>query len=337
MFKKKLTTLALSACVAFAGAASAADKPVSLRFTSNGPAASPWAQQINQFAADVAAESKGSIKIEPFFGGQLGNEQDTVQQVARGRIDMGAFATGAVALLVPELQVGIIPFLFDSPAQSDCVIDTHMRPVYAELLEKKGVKLVSIGEVGQIDLVGKRPFITPKDVEGIKAVSYTKNQSIMWEALGANSSFVGVPDWSAALQTGLVDTTGSPMALYVPSGLNKVAPVLSVVNLWNTQAIWLINKRAFDGLSKDQQAAMQRALDKQPSSAQRAKIRGLEEALRQAHKKGGGEIVVPTAEQRAQWAAVVSKAWPQMVEAAGGESKRLFDAAIAGKKTCPAG
>ncbi len=335
MNKPILAALA-AACVVFAGPASAADKPTTLRYTSNAPAKSPWAEQINQFAADVAQESQGSIKIEPFFGGQLGNEQDTVQQVARGRIDMGAFATGAVALLVPEMQVSIIPFLYDSPAQSDCVMDNHLRKAFGELLDKKGVKLVSVGEVGQIDLIGKRPFATPKDVAGIKAVSYTKNQSIMWSTLGANSSFVGVPDWSSALQTGLVDTTGSPMALYVPSGLNKVAPVLSVVNMWNTQAIWLVNKGVYERLSKDQQGALDRALAKQPSAAQRAKIRGLEEFLRQAHVKGGGQIVVPTAEQRAQWSTAVSKAWPEMVKAMGGEAQRRFDLALAGKKACPA-
>ncbi|MCP5265742.1 MAG: TRAP transporter substrate-binding protein [Burkholderiaceae bacterium] len=334
MLKSLLTAFA-AASIAVAGTASAADKPVTLRYTSNGPAKSPWADQIRQFVADADAESKGSIKVEPFFGGQLGNEQDTVQQVARGRIDIGAFSTGAVSLLLPELQVAIIPFLFDSPAQSDCVMDNHLRKVFAELLEKKGVKLLSIGEVGQIDLIGKRAFVTPKDVAGIKAVSYTKNQKIMWATLGANSSFVGVPDWSSALQTGLVDTTGSPMALYVPSGLNKVAPVLSVVNMWNTQALVIINKRTFERLSKTQQDAILSAYAKQPSSMQRAKIRGLEEFLRQAHKKGGGQIVVPTAEQRAEWAAAVSKSWPEMVKAMGGEAQRLFDIAIAGKKECP--
>ncbi|MEZ5659322.1 MAG: TRAP transporter substrate-binding protein DctP, partial [Burkholderiaceae bacterium] len=267
---RSLKTLVAAACVALTGASFAADKPVSLRYTSNGPAKSPWAEQINQFAADAAAESGGTVKIEPFFGGQLGNEQDTIQQIARGRIDMGGFSTGSVSLLVPELQVSIIPFLYDSPKQSDCVMDNHLRPLFAELLAKKGLQLLSVGEVGQIDLIGKRPFVTPDDVKGIKAVGYTKNQSIMWEALGASSSFVGVPDWSSALQTGLVDTSGSPMALYVPSGLNKVAPVLSVVNMWNTQALVVMNKRIYDGLPESQRSAIDRAYAKQPSPMQRA-------------------------------------------------------------------
>ena len=53
----------------------------------------------------MTEESGGKLKIASFINAQLGNEQDTVQQVARGRIDMGGFSNGAVALLVPELAL----------------------------------------------------------------------------------------------------------------------------------------------------------------------------------------------------------------------------------------
>lgn len=44
---------------------------------------------VERFAKQVEGESKGELKVVPFFASQLGSEQDTVQQVARGRIDMG--------------------------------------------------------------------------------------------------------------------------------------------------------------------------------------------------------------------------------------------------------
>ena len=51
--------------------------------------------QTERFAKDVDEESKGEMKIQPFLASQLGSEQDTVQQVARGRIDMGGFSAGS--------------------------------------------------------------------------------------------------------------------------------------------------------------------------------------------------------------------------------------------------
>ena len=95
-----------SALLASHGAALAQPKPIELRYTSGAPPkGNPWVMQIERFAKDVDEESKGEIKIAPFFASQLGSEQDTVQQVARGRIDMGGFSAGSAALVVPEIAL----------------------------------------------------------------------------------------------------------------------------------------------------------------------------------------------------------------------------------------
>jgi TRAP-type C4-dicarboxylate transport system substrate-binding protein len=319
---------------AFAPAALAQDKPVSLRLTSNGPPKSPWAVQIERLAAKMAEESQGTVKIEPFFGGQLGNEQDTIQQIARGRIDMGVFAIGAVSLLAPELQLPILPFYFTSVAEQDCVIDRHLAKPIDELLAAKGVKLLGFGEVGGIDLVGKRAFADVRDVKGIKAVSYSKNQAMMWTALGANSTFVGVPEWSSSLQSGLVDAVGAPVSLYVPGGLNKVAPVLTRLQMWNTPALTVINKSVYDRLSDAQRAAFQRTMEAESATKWRAEIRGLEDKLRAAHAAGGGQIVEATPAQRDAWRAAVAPAWPEMVKSMGGQAESLFKTIDTARAAC---
>jgi TRAP-type C4-dicarboxylate transport system substrate-binding protein len=337
--RRSLAVLAAALSVAAAlgaghPAALAQDRPVTLRFSSNAPPKSPWAVQVNRLAEAVAQESKGSLKIEPFFGGQLGNEQDTIQQIARGRIDMGMFAIGAVSLLAPELQLPILPLYFSSLAESDCVMDRHLVKPIGELLAAKGVTLLGVGDVGQIDLAGKKAYPNAQDVKGIKAVTYSKNQSMMWTALGANSTFVGVPEWSSALQSGLVDVAGAPMALYVPGGINKVAPVLTQLNLWSTPALIVINKGIHEKLSAEQQAAFARAMAVENAAKLRGEIRAMEAKLREAHVAGGGQIVTVTAEQREGWRRVVAPAWPEMVKSMGGQAEQLFRTIEAARATC---
>jgi len=333
--------VAVAATLSMAGVLGAAhlpalaqERPVTLRFTSNAPPKSPWAVQINRLAEKVAEESKGTVKIEPFFGGQLGNEQDTIQQIARGRIDMGMFAIGAVSLLAPELQLPILPFYFSSLAESDCVMDRHLVQPIGELLAGKGVTLLGVGDVGQIDLVGKKPYPNPPDVRGIKAVTYSKSQSMMWSALGANSTFVGVPEWSSALQSGLVDVTAAPLALYVPGGINKVAPVLTQLNLWSTPALIVINKGIHEKLSAEQRAAVARAMAVENAAKLRGEIRAMESKLREAHVAGGGQIVAVTAEQRDGWRRAVAPAWPEMVKSMGGQAEQLFKTIETARVSC---
>ena len=100
--QRALAAACLCALGAAALPAAAQPKPLTLRYTTGAPAKTPWVMQLERFAKDVEEESKGSIKIDQFIAAQLGNEQDTAQQVARGRIDMGGFSSGAVALLVPD-------------------------------------------------------------------------------------------------------------------------------------------------------------------------------------------------------------------------------------------
>ena len=167
-------------------------KPVELRYSSGAPPANnPWAMQIARFAKLVEEESKGELKIQLFLASALGSEQDTVQQVARGRIDMGGYSTGAAALIVPELTLLNFPGAFASVAERDCVLDNHVRALVSELFDKKGVKFLGWTEVGSIDLFGKKGFSTPGDMRGVKAAAYANKSSMLFfNSLGASPAQV---------------------------------------------------------------------------------------------------------------------------------------------------
>ena len=85
---KNLIATALAVVLAI----SAADAR-ELRSAGAAPEKTPWGQSVNAFAAKVAELSGGSLTIKHFHASQLGDEQTTVRQVARGRLDMGGFST----------------------------------------------------------------------------------------------------------------------------------------------------------------------------------------------------------------------------------------------------
>ena len=179
----KGATIAVAALsLAFAGTAVAQDKVTELRYTTGAPEQTPWVNpQLRRFEKDVAEASGGKLKISSFIAAQLGNEQDTVQQVARGRIDMGGFSYGAVALIVPELALLGLPFFFKIVAEQDCAVDKMTKTV-SDLLAKKGIKFLGWTEVGTADIVGKKPFLVPADVKGLKAASATSRATGWWSS-----------------------------------------------------------------------------------------------------------------------------------------------------------
>ena len=325
-----------AAGIAWAGAAFAQATPaVSLRYTTGAPAKTPWVTQLERFAKDVDEESKGAIKIEQFIAAQLGNEQDTIQQIARGRIDMGGFSTGAVALVLPELAVLGIPFLFKSNAEQDCVIDNHLSAPVAVGLAKKGIKFLGWTEVGTGDIIGKKPFVSPNDVNGLKAASASnKVSAAMWSALGANPNPIGITEISAAFQTGLVDVQSTVVTFYLPSGLNKIAPVLTRVALADAPGIIVINQAAWDKLTADQKSALEKATARRSADLLRQEIRGFEQVLRDLHVKGGGQVVDVTEAQREEWRKRIEPLWPAMIKDTGPEGEALYKFIESGKKAC---
>ena len=332
-----LATAAAVLAASLATPALAQDKkPVELRYSTGAPPkGNPWVTQIERFAKMVDEESKGELKIQPFFGSQLGSEQDTIQQVARGRIDMGGYSSGSAALVVPEVALLAMPFYFRNVAELDCVLDNHVAKLVADLFEKKGVKFLGWTEVGSIELYGKKPYMSPKDLNGAKAASYAnKTQSLFYSSLGASPIPMGLPELIPAFQTGMAEVNLGAITYSFPSGLTKVAPVISRLGVYDSPGLTLMNKAVFDKLPKPLQEAMLRASDKVPSSQYRSEIRGFENVLYGMHEKAGGQIVLGTQEQRDLWRAVLDPVYPKIVDETGGTSKAFFAAMEAGRKTC---
>ena len=311
-------------------------KPVELRYTSGAPPkGNPWAMQAERFAKDVDEESKGEIKIQPFFASQLGSEQDTVQQVARGRIDMGGFSAGSSALIVPEMGLLVMPFYFRNTAEFDCVLDNHMTKPVTEAFAKKGVQFLGWSEVGSIDMYGKKPFTSPKDLNGAKAAIYAnKTQALFFGSQGASVNPLGLPEWIPAFQTGMADVVLTAITYALPSGLTKVAPVASRVKAYDSPAPVLMNKATFDKLSKPHQEALLRANNRNPSAKVRGEVRGFEETLFGMLKQGGGQVVEVTQDQRDAWRKAMEPVYPQIVKETGGDAAGFYAAMEAGRKAC---
>jgi TRAP-type C4-dicarboxylate transport system substrate-binding protein len=328
----KLAALAVGCGI---GLAQAQTTPLEFKFASSAPPTSPWAKQIDRTAAQVAEETKGAVKITPFYGSQLGSENDAIAQISRGRLDMGSFTANSVALQVPEIALLQLPFFFESQAQRDCVLDNHVQKHTVEALAKKNLVFINWGEVGSVHLPGKKAYATPADVKGIKVgVVANKMTADFWRAMGANPIPTNVAEASSSSQTGLIDTYPTPFAFYVPSGLNKILPTMTKLPLWESAGVTLMNKGIYDKMPAELRASFEAGLRKTPVSTLRAEIRGVDTALTAAHKQAGGVVVEATPEQRAEWTKGLAPVWMDIAKDIGPEGEKYLALMDAGKKAC---
>ena len=310
-------------------------KPIELRYAAGAPQRSVWATQVERFAKAVDEESKGTVKIQPYLGAQLGSDVEIIQQVARGRIDMVGVPVPLASILAPELLLVSLPTYFRSAEELDCVMDGGLMAEIEKRMSAKGLKVISWGESGAMDLIGKRAFASPGDLVGTKsAASGSRMGVLMWEALKSNPATIQAPETAAAFQTGLIDVSATVPVFYVTSGLNKVAPVLTRADLFFVPSFNLMNRASWDKLSPDQQSAIERARQRTGVAQQRREVRDFQAQMRQAHVSGGGQLVEMGASGRDAFRRVLEPVWPTMVATAGPEGPNFFSVMDAHRKAC---
>ncbi|EYC52985.1 hypothetical protein AZ34_17505 [Hylemonella gracilis str. Niagara R] len=302
--------------------------PVELRMQATAPPGTPWARYVTEWAKNLETLTQGSVVLK---AGPYGSEQDTIQQMARGRLDMGTWSLNGAALLVPELSLLQLPFYFSGLDELHCVLDKNLDQTVTELLASKGVRLTGWNAAGVVHIIGKKAYVQPADLAGLKSGTFgTRAYATFWSAMGTSPKPVPTTEVGSAFQTGLIDVAANVPMVYVAAGIGKVAPVMTRVSITPAPLLSLMSQQSWERLTPAQREALERARP----ALDRDVVRGFEETLLERHKQGGGQVVDLTPAQRATWRAAAAPLWPDMVKELGPEGERLFQQMEAGRAAC---
>ena len=283
---------------------------------------------VDETAAKITSGSNGAIKAERLF---VGSEQEIIQQLVRGRLEMGSVSYTGASVLIPEAAVLNTPYLWRSSAERDFVTDNHALPVLKRIYEAKGLVIVGLGEVGWNDVVCKKTCLTPADVKGMKVrVSPAPASKLFWTSLAANGVQMPLSELFPALQSGLVEAADLPFLYYITTPAAQSAPHYVMTRHLHHGSTMLVNKRVWDGLSADQKRLVESA---RPEAArQRREVEADERPRMEEFKRKGGFVHELTPAQRAEWSRLVEPHQEKMIREIGGSAQELWDAIQKGKK-----
>lgn len=308
-----------------------------LKFSTAAPMGTPWVTHYEKSAENLAANSDGALTMEVFGGGQLGAEVETIKQTARGRLDVGNFSVTAAAVVVPEVNMLVSPFFWDNVEQADCALDNHLLPVFDELFEARGLKIIQWTELGWQILFSKEPVVTVDQAEGFKMrVAPAKNADLLWRGVGSSGVPLPFAEVASSLQTGIVDGGELPTISYIATGLNKIAPNMTRTNHIYQPSVTLMSLKTWNGMSADEQETFMASIES--SEMLRKNVRGAIAFFEGKMIDEGGTIHDLDAETRAAWAAKFTPELQQeLIDSVGGDSQRVFEAVVAARDACTAG
>jgi tripartite ATP-independent transporter DctP family solute receptor len=337
---KKLTATTAAALVAAAlvpalvGPALAAD--VTIRVGHLNPA-DPFESHSGAmtaiFKSLVKSASGGDIEVLLYPNGQLGKDNEVIQQVRDGIVESTISSAGGIAQHYPLVGVFDIPFAFPNIAVASRVIDQRSefgKKFTGDLEAKTGLKVLGMIDSGGFFAFSnnERPIASVEDMKGLKIRTMTlPTHKAMVDSLGAQATPLPWAEVYTSLQTGVADGQMNPIPIIAFAKFDEVQKFLSITNHVITPYIWTMNQDFFDGLSPAHQTIVLWASEVATESGRGVSrvIEASERGLPLLAEKMEVNVVAP--EEQAKFAAAAQPAVRKLIEESlGAEGVEMLDA-----------
>ncbi|MEM1091538.1 MAG: TRAP transporter substrate-binding protein [Pseudomonadota bacterium] len=312
-------------------APSTAERTQVVRVSSLAVPNTPWHDMWLRFGERFEAQMSADMKLDLFITGQIGSEETALSNVRRGRIQISGFSLQGLATVVPELSVLLAPYLFETQAEADYVLDEYLTEVFRELLAEKRLALLQWSEVGWFHIYARKPILTPEDAAGLSMRSSNALGSrIFGEAIGADLIPVTFSEVIPSLQTGLIASGQGGIGMFAIGGISREAKHFNLTRHALDTGLTVANLDWFEAQGPEGQARVMSSLDE--TAEGRRLIR--EDIARIA--QGFGELGVtmhqPSPEQMAQWKVVGLATHEAMLEQIGGRAREVYNLIQEGKQ-----
>jgi TRAP-type transport system periplasmic protein len=210
---------------------------------------------------EVAEErSEGRIAISISTGGALGNQQENIEALQSGTLDIAAIETPIVTL-EPVLGVLALPYIFRDRDHVDAALNGEIGEEVREMLRAHDIEAIGFYEAGFRHITNNvRPINTPDDLRGIRMRTPESRQRIeIFNSWGADAAPLPYPELYTALQTGAFDGQENPLAEVKSSRFYEVQRYLSLTGHLYQPGFLLMASSSFDRLPEDLQEMMSEA------------------------------------------------------------------------------
>ena len=289
--KKKMTML-LAAGLVSASLAVPAAAEQTLTLASTLTDTTSVISVTREMAEKVLEATDGSIDIQVFPDSTLGSQDDYLEGVQMGTVDMCIIAAGALEDYYDQFAVYSVPFLFNSTqAAYDFFCSEDGQAINDAFCEQTGMKVIGLFNEGFRQVWCKQPINTLADFQGIKLrvpdVSLYLN---MFSELGAQATVVPAGDLYTALQTGLVEGMELPIASVFGASTYEQVKYCTLTNHIGGAMCLLINEGKWESLTEDEQNAIAQFAD-EASAKDRENLSTLEEEDRKQIEEYGIEFI----------------------------------------------
>ncbi|MBM3512711.1 MAG: hypothetical protein FJX59_03240 [Alphaproteobacteria bacterium] len=284
-----------------------------------------------RLAAAMEAAPGKPFDVKLLIHGELGNDESHFVALRRDRVQIVGVGYQSISTVVPELAIVNAPFLFDSWDELDFVVDNFLGDELNRLLNAKGLHGLRHYGMNWHGFYGRKPIMEPPDVARMRFRALIDSSSqLMARQLGADMIQVGSTEILTGLQTGLLDGGETNELVYVITAVDTEAKHWTYIRNTVSMLGVIVLDSWWKRLTPEQQAVVANGYP--DTATARAGIRsdGDKEIARAIGR--GATIHELSSEARQRWVAATLPVHKQQLEQIGGESQKLYDLILEGKR-----
>ncbi|HWI39776.1 MAG TPA: TRAP transporter substrate-binding protein [Burkholderiales bacterium] len=198
------------------------------------PLDSPNYLRLKEMADRVAAETKGIMQIEVHGAGVLGSDNQMIEMVRKGELEM--YMAGNVwGPLVPVTEMPGLPFTFRNSKEVFAALDGDMGDYIRSEMSSKGIYQFRLGfDNGFHQLTTRtRPIRTVDDLKGMPIRTPFQKMTVdFFQSIGAQPKTFTLNQLYKVLKEQVVDGQTDPYQIIVLLKLYEVQTYLSITNHW---------------------------------------------------------------------------------------------------------
>ncbi|WP_342505159.1 TRAP transporter substrate-binding protein [Sporosarcina sp. FSL K6-2383] len=256
-----------------------------------------------KFKEIVEAETNGSITVEVFPDSQLGGERDIIEGVQLGTIQGGPIGAAVMSNFSPRFNLWSLPFTFPTREDSHRILDGPLGQEVLADLDDIGMIGLNFWESGIRNLTNNDGEIkSPDDLANLKIRTLENQiQLDVWTELGAIPTPIAFPELFTSLQQGIVDGQENPFSVIAEANMYEVQKYVTETQHLIGVNPFIVNKKWFEDLTEDQQAAIRKATDE--AQAFQREEKAIEDAkYKDLLIEKGMTITTLSPEERQVWA-----------------------------------
>jgi len=308
----------------------AEEGPIVIKFPHVTAPATPKGQAAERFKEQVEERLPGRVVVEVYPSSQLMSDDDSLDALAFGEIQMIAISLSKLDRLTHSFQIFDLPFLFPDLETVERFQASPSGKKMLNSMTDKGLLGLTYWHNGMKQFGANVPLRTPSDANGLK---FRIMESDVLQAqvlqIGGNPQKMAFGEVYQALQTGAVDAQENTWSNMYSSKFYEVQPYLTETNHGYLGYLVTVNPSFWNSLPADIRTELEAIVQEVSAWANDQSARINQEGKQKIIESGVSEVLTLTPDELQLWQETMRPVWAQFEDNIGPD---LIEAALAARK-----